>query len=94
MRRFMHKLSKVERENKRRGKFHSNWRSKRNKALSKHILSTERWLLIVPIENSLPRAYLSEKKANHVASSIAGKLNINVEIDHQTLNDKGEWVSY
>jgi hypothetical protein len=38
-------------------------------------------------------AFLSEKRANEIATAIANNHSLSVEIDHQIMNDNGEWVS-
>lgn len=63
----------------------------RGRSPSPHIFATERWTLT--LQERLPQAYLSEKRAMEVAGRIALVTRSNVEIDHQRLSPSGDWVS-
>lgn len=89
----MHTLSRNDRLNKRKGKFGSGWRKPRKDGnLKLHIFAKERWLVFPPGDN-LPQAFFSEEKAINIANAIASKSMCNIEMEHQILNDSGEWVS-
>lgn len=88
----MQKLTRKERANRKKGLLGKGWGKKKNRQLSPHILSNERWLVICPsIVEKKPQAYHVERKANEIATAIANNMNINVEIEHQFYKN-GEWV--
>ncbi len=72
----------------------SGWgESAKHRSPSPHIFSRDRWVVTVPGSNQGPMAFLSEKRANEIATAIANNHSLSVEIDHQIMNDNGEWVS-
>jgi hypothetical protein len=85
----MHKLTRSQRLNKRRGKG-KGWNKKSGNP-SPHIFATEKWVVTPPIGN--PMSVSTEAKAMHIASAIAREIKTGVEVDHQRLNDEGDWVS-
>ena len=85
-----------ERLNKRKGRMGAGWGSsmKHHRRISPHIFSKDRWIVTVPSsDKQLPMAFLSENRAVQTATAIANKHSLSVEIDHQVLNDNGEWIS-
>jgi hypothetical protein len=90
----MHSLTRKERANKKKGRMGSGWGKRKNKSPSKYIFARDRWLVVPPEDlKQGAMAFLSEEHAVRVATSIANNHNISVEIDHQVMNEKGDWVS-
>lgn len=95
-------LTRRQKLDKRKGRMGHGWGkarrddngSPRYSKPSPHIFATERWV-VTPPANIKQRvmAFLSEKRATEVAIGIANNHDMGVEIDHQVMNENGEWVS-
>jgi hypothetical protein len=90
----MTKMARRDRLNKRKGKMGKGWGESRKhrRAPSSHIFATERWVVIPPMERP-PQAFFTEEGALLRAAKIAAKSGMNVEVDHQKMDENGEWVS-
>jgi hypothetical protein len=88
----MHTLTRRERIQRRKGLRGKGWGlSRKHRRPSPHIFHTQKWVVIPSVGNAM--AFLTEHKALHVAAAIARETKENVEVDHQQLNEAGEWVS-
>jgi len=89
----MHKLTRKEKINKRKGRLGFGWRKNlRNRKTSQHVFSEDRWIVEPPAgSNSKTMAFLTEEKAVYFAENIANNCGSNVNVYQQKLDSNGNW---
>ena len=63
----------------------------RQKQLSPHITSNERWVVSVPGAELESSVLLSEKRADEIANAIAFNLRVDVQVEKQIQDGNGNW---
>lgn len=67
-------------------------KSKKHTKPNPYIFSKERWVVIPPGE-APTLAFFNEEKALKRAATLATLTGLSVEVDHEVLDDKGNWIS-